>query len=289
MFPSPTNKKALERFLGLSGWCSKFIPNYATLVEPLNNLRRKDIRWGWSGECQNAFEQLKEVIARAVSLSIPDCSRQFEVHTDASGVGLGAALMQVNHAGELRVIAFASRALSNAEGNYSATELECLAVIWALEKWRPYLEGSSTVVYTDHQALVWMLRAKALKGRLMRWALRLQEFDYIIHYRPGSQNVVPDALSRAVIGVVNYDQNVCFHPDCKGDPSSKIFWIQCENCDRWFHWVCLGLSKEEVDKIDNYHCAECSSGISQAALAESDECVERSIKIVSFQMRISSF
>ncbi|PIK34536.1 hypothetical protein BSL78_28635 [Apostichopus japonicus] len=82
--------------------------------------------------------------------------------------------------------------------------------------------GSSTVVYTDHQALVWMLRAKALKGRLMRWALRLQEFDYIIHYRPGSQNVVPDALSRAVIGVVNYDQN--------------------------------------------------------AALAESDECVERSIK-----------
>lgn len=119
----------------------------------------------------------------------------------------------------LKFFSFASRSLSSPERNYSTTELERLAVVWAFDKWRPYLEGSKSIVYTDHQALVWLLRGKALKGRLVRWALRLQEFDFSVHYRPGVENVVPDALSRAVVCTIDYDKNVCFHPDCKGNPS----------------------------------------------------------------------
>lgn len=176
--------------------------NYATVVEPLNRLRRKGVKWEWSEECQKAFIRVKKEVTKAISLTIPDFGRPFELHTDASGVGLGAALLQRSSSGEQKVVSFASRALSSAERNYSVTELECFAVVWAFEKWRPYLECSHTTVFTDHQALIWLLRNSALKGKLARWALKLQEFVYTVHYRPGSQNLVPDALSRSTISTV---------------------------------------------------------------------------------------
>ncbi|KAJ8043242.1 hypothetical protein HOLleu_10240 [Holothuria leucospilota] len=93
-YPPPTDKKSLERFLGLSGWCAKFVPNYAKIVEPLNTLRRKDVPWHWDASCENAFLTLKDEIVKSVILTIPDFRKSFEVHTDASANGLGAVLIQ---------------------------------------------------------------------------------------------------------------------------------------------------------------------------------------------------
>ncbi|KAJ8024626.1 hypothetical protein HOLleu_34579 [Holothuria leucospilota] len=109
-----------------------------------------------------------------------------------------------------------------------------------------------------------MLRSKDLKGKLVRWALKLQEYDYSVHYRPGAQNVVPDALSRAVVGSVDYDKNVCFHPDCKGDPSKTVNWIQCDGCDKWFHLICLGFSLKEANYLDEYFCMNCSPSMTSS-------------------------
>ena len=107
-----------------------------------------------------------------------------------------------------------------------------------------------------------MLQNKGLKGKLIRWALKLQEYDYTVHYRPGVCNV-PDALSRSTVNVIDYDTNICYYPDCKGDPAGKVNWIQCDGCDRWYHWSCLGLRKREVDAMDDFNCSECSSSIPQ--------------------------
>ncbi|KAJ8023583.1 hypothetical protein HOLleu_36062 [Holothuria leucospilota] len=141
-------------------------------------------------------------------------------------------------------------------------------------------KGSQITVFTDHKALVWMLRNKALKGKLVRWALRLQEFDYTVHYRPGIQNMIPDALSRAPqICSIDYDSNVCFHEDCKGDPSNVVNWVQCDSCDKWYHCRCLKITKEEADDLDPYVCVKCELEVEkpESAQALKENCKVQSV------------
>lgn len=137
----PSNLKAVQRFIGMSGWYHRFVPNFSQLAEPLNARKRKGAKLRWTPECQTAFDNLKKCLVSPPILGHPNFDLPFVVYTDASDVGLGAMLAQKTGVGTEEVLAYGS--LNTAERNYSTTEKECLAVVWALERWRYYLEGRS--------------------------------------------------------------------------------------------------------------------------------------------------
>lgn len=200
-FKRPENEKEVRSFIHLAGYYRKFIANFGTIAAPLTKLLRKDEVWRWMDEQERAFTRLKQELTSKPLLVYPDFKRPFRLVTDASKVGLGACLMQDQGHG-LQPIAYASKVNSRAEANYTITELECLAVIWSIKLFRPYLYGRTFTIVTDHAALKWLMTSTQLTGRLHRWALTLQEYEFTIEYRPGSTNVVADALSRAPAAVL---------------------------------------------------------------------------------------
>ena len=191
-FPRPTSRKQLQSFLGLANFYRRFVRAFADLASPLYDLLRKGVSWVWEVRQESAFQELKRRLCEdPVVLTIPDFKDQFEVSTDASNEGLGAVLSQKG-----KVVEYASRRLSSAEVNYSATDRELLAIVWAVEKWREYLFGCSFIVYTDHRPITYLLTLKDPKGRMARWIARLQEYSFEVRYRPGIDNDVADCLSR---------------------------------------------------------------------------------------------
>jgi transposase InsO family protein len=195
--PEPQNVTEVRRVLGVASWYRRFIPNFSSLTAPISALTQKNSVFKWSDECRKAFTTIKEHLVSAPILSCPNFDQPFFIQTDSSDYGLGAVLSQNLEDGE-RVISYISRSLQKNERKFSATEKECLAVIWAIEKLRPYIEGSKFTVVTDCHSLIWLNNLKDPSGRLSRWALRLQGYDFDIIHRRGKDNVVPDALSRGV-------------------------------------------------------------------------------------------
>lgn len=195
--PDPKNVGEVRRILGMAGWYRRFLPNFSTLVAPITNLLRKHTKFCWSEECKAAWETVKQHLVAAPVMSCPDFSRPFIIQTDASDYGLGAVLTQSYPEGE-RVVSFISRSLSASERKFSTTEKECLGVLWAIEKFRPYVEATHFTVVTDHFALLWLHNLKDPSGRLARWSVRLQQYDFEVVHRRGKDNIVPDALSRSV-------------------------------------------------------------------------------------------
>lgn len=190
----PTSRSVSEvrRLIGTASWYRRFIPDFSTIVAPLTNLLKKNKTWCWTDNCDAAMNIIKERLILAPILSRSDFNLPFYVQTDASAYGLVAVLSQHHSDGE-RVICYLSRSLTRNERNYSTTERERLAVLWATERLRCYLEG-----YTDHHSLVWLNNLRELTGRLAHWAVRMQQFGFEIIHCKGRDHLVPDMLSRSV-------------------------------------------------------------------------------------------
>ena len=199
-FSIPTNLQELRRFLGLSSYYRRFIPQFARIAKPLHDLTRKDTPFLWGEDCQAAFSTLKEKLTQAPVLSYPCFSKPFVLETDASGDGLGAVLAQGQEDGQVHPVAYASRALSPAESRYAITELETLAVVWAMSHFHSLLYGHDVVVYTDHSAVSAILGTPNPSGKHARWWTKVygRGVNTVkIKYRPGKSNANADALSRS--------------------------------------------------------------------------------------------
>ncbi|GBO21259.1 Transposon Ty3-G Gag-Pol polyprotein [Araneus ventricosus] len=193
---APTNVKELQRFLGSVNVYNKFIPQYVKLRYPLNQLLKKDVKFNWTNECQDAFDKLKETLTTKPVLNLYNPDVTCHVFVDASQKSVGAVLKQPDASDILHPIAYHSRTLRDYEKNYAITELECLAIVDALDKFYYYLHGQKFVIHTDHAAVVWLKNVKNLRGRLFRWSLKLSMLDYEIKYQKGCTNIEADMLSR---------------------------------------------------------------------------------------------
>ena len=209
-YPQPTDCTSVRRFLGMLNFYRRHIQNLAAVARPLTALTRKDpvsggiVQFKWSPDCEKAFRELKGKLVSAPVLCSPDLSKQFFVWTDASLLGFGAVLEQLDDEGRRHPIAYASRQTNNAEQKYAPTQLEVAALVYAVEHFEVYLLGQPFTVYTDHQPLVnaFIVHLKSqTRGLLARWYLRLARFlpNMKVEYKSGATNVVADALSRAPI------------------------------------------------------------------------------------------
>jgi hypothetical protein len=194
-FPTPTNIKQVRGFLGLASYYRKFIKDFALIAKPLNQLLKNDEEFIWNDERELSFQTLKNCLISYPILRHPDFNRPFYLYTDASGTALGAVLQQFDEDNKEYVVAYASRGLTTAEKNYFTTEQECLAIVWAIEKFHHYLGYKRFYLVTDHAALKW-LQSAAVKGRLLRWVLKLQPYIYEVIHKPGKKHNNADALSR---------------------------------------------------------------------------------------------
>ena len=197
-WPTPVDVTTLRQFLGLASYYRRYVQNFADIAAPLHALTQKGVPFHWTTAHDDAFSHLKSVLTQAPILTYPDFSTTaptFLLQTDASDVGLGAVLEQGGH-----VIAYASRALTKSESNYSAIQKECLAVVFGMKQFRHYLLGRSFTLMTDHAPLQW-LSAQKMQGLLSRWALAMQEYTFEIVYRKGTENINADSLSRNPIPI----------------------------------------------------------------------------------------
>ena len=194
---APRTVRDVRSFLGFANFYRSFIPSFATISAPLVRLTRKEVQFDWTDDCQQAFTELKELFINAPILAHFEEDRDTVVETDASGWAVGAVLSQRQDNGDLAPCAYLSRKLSPAEVNYEIHDKELLAVVRALQEWRPDLKMvPKFTIVTDHKNLRYFRKAQHLNERQMRWAGLLSEFDFDLQYRPGKLAVRPDALSR---------------------------------------------------------------------------------------------
>ncbi|KAL4302313.1 hypothetical protein GQ457_10G008720 [Hibiscus cannabinus] len=193
--PPPTKVKGIQSFLGHAGFYRRFIGDFSKITKPLCTLLEQGRPFEFNEDCTKAFNLLKQKLVTALIVEPPDWKLPFELMCDASDYAVGAVLGQ--RKGKIfHPIYYASKTLNDAQVNYTTTEKEMLAVIFAFDKFRSYLIGTKVIVHTDHSAIKYLLSKKDAKPRLIPWILLLQEFDIEIIDRKGTENQVADHLSR---------------------------------------------------------------------------------------------
>ena len=196
-FSTPTNVHHVRQFVGLASFFRIFIPNFASIAKPLTALTKSNVTWTWGDDQEKAFQTIKSKLVQRPLLALYDPKHLTEVHCDASKLGFGGILLQrVDDKSPLRPVAYFSKQTTKDEEFYHSYELETLAVVNSLKRFRTYLMGIPFTVCTDCNALKSTLTKRDLVPRIARWWLLLQEYDFSIEYRPGDHMKHADALSR---------------------------------------------------------------------------------------------
>jgi hypothetical protein len=190
-WPTPKGVSEVRSFHGLASFYRRFVKDFSSIAAPLTEVIKKDVGFKWGEEQERAFHTLKDKLCTAPILCLPDFNKTFELECDASGIGIGAVLMQ-----EKRPIAFFSEKLNGAQLNYSTYDKELYALVRALDVWQHYLLPKEFVIHTDHESLIHLKGQGKLNKRHAKWVEFIEAFPYVIRYKQGKDNVVADALSR---------------------------------------------------------------------------------------------
>lgn len=258
--PTPTKVTEVRSIVGTASWYRRFIPNFSAIVSPLTELTKKNVKFHWGERQEEAFRKVKEHLVSAPVLSCPDFDLPFCVQTDASGYGIGAVLSQKHPDGE-KVVCYLSRSLNKCERKYSTTERECLAVVWAIEKLRPYLEGAHFSVITDHWSLKWLSSLKEPNGRLARWSVKLQQYSFDVIHRKGAEHHAPDMLSRSVpiVDFLRISDSVAAvdTPDSEEDIKLDRWYIGMldkvvRNPIKYSAWKVVGSTLYKYNKLNTF-------------------------------------
>ena len=248
-WPTPASVKEVRSFVGFCSYYRKFIREFSSIAKPLLKLTENGVKFEWDDDCEAAFDRLKCAMISAPVLAYPSLTGEFLLDTDASGVGIGAVLSQVQN-GEEKVIGYFSRTLSKSERRYCVTRRELLAVVEAIKHFHHYLYGLPFVVRTDHGSLRWLLNFRNLEGQLARWSELLGTYNFTLIHRAGKQHVNADFLSRPPCGNCSYCERVELrekdkvsdHCDCPKkcsvrkvvaeDTFQKVdSWLNSKTCD----------------------------------------------------------
>jgi transposase InsO family protein len=197
-WPQPKTPRQVRSLLGSVNYFRQWIPDRGKIIKPLTQLTRKDVKFRWTEECQNSFDQIKQIMSSQPILAYPNFDKEFELFTDASQTAIGALLAQRDENNQLRAVSYLGRGTSRQESHWNITELEALSVVYAVREFRVYLSSKPFKVYTDHAALIHIFNSTKIPAtnKLTRYALYLSDFQYEIIHVPGPNNVIADALSR---------------------------------------------------------------------------------------------
>lgn len=265
-YATPKTPKDIRRFIGMVSFYKQFVEKFSDLTAPITDLLKKGKgKLVWTQEAEEAFLKIKSTLTSPKVLANPDFTIPFIIESDASDVAVGAVLVQTKE-GIRRPIAFFSRKLSASQKKYAPTEKECLGVLMAIEKFRHFVEGSKFTVITDAQSLIWLSRISAEGGsaKLIRWALKLQQYDFNLQYRKGSLNVTADALSRSVNNIsikdITYDDlkmNILNNPTKFREfniINGKIYkYVSSKLGDSNYEWKYIPQIQERIQLLQEAH------------------------------------
>ncbi|GJS04707.1 reverse transcriptase domain-containing protein [Tanacetum coccineum] len=227
--PHPTTVKGVRSFLGHAGFYRRFIQDFSKIARPMTHLLEKETPFVFSKDCIDAFQTLKKKLTEAPILVVPDWNLPFELMCDASDFAIGAVLGQrkMKH---FQPIHYASKTMTEAQIHYTTTEKEMFAIVYAFEKFRPYLVLSKSIVYTDHSTLKYLMNKQDAKSRFLQWVLLLQEFDITIRDKKGSENLAADHLSR----LGNPHKDVLENKDINENFSLETLGVISNGSTLWF-------------------------------------------------------
>ena len=189
-WPIPTKTIEVQQFVGFMQYVRKFIKHFSVIAATLTSLTKAKTGFKWTTLEQDAFEKLKEVVCSQPMLKLPDFTKPFEIHIDASNVAYGVVLIQDGH-----LVAYESKKFSDIEVRWRTHEKEMIAIVYALHKWRHYVQDKFTKVVTDNISLQYFQSQPKLSPKQARWQDFLAEFDFCINHKSGALNTVPDVLS----------------------------------------------------------------------------------------------